>query len=61
MSYSIKGCLYNQDGHAGSQGKSMAMAVESRVIAALRERGFALISDHDARRHSAPTVAQHAA
>ena len=39
----------------------MAMAVESRVIAALRERGFALISDHDARRHSAPPVAQHAA
>lgn len=45
---------------AGFQGKSIAMAVESRVIEALRDQGYALISDHDARSHRSPPVAQHA-
>ncbi len=36
------------------------MAVESRVIEALRDQGYALISDHDARAHRSPPVAQHA-
>lgn len=42
---------------AGFQGKSIARAVESRVIQALRDEGFALISDHDARTHRSPHVA----
>lgn len=42
---------------AGFQGKSIAMAVESRVIQALRDEGFALISDHDARTQRSPHVA----
>ena len=42
---------------AGFQGKSIAMAVESRVIQALRGEGFALISDHDARTQRSPHVA----
>ena len=42
---------------AGFQGKSIARAVESRVIQALRDEGFALISDHDARTNRSPHVA----
>lgn len=37
------------------------MAVESRVIEALRDQGYALISDHDARSRRSPQVTQRAA
>lgn len=36
------------------------MAVESRVIQALRDASFPLISDHDAKTHRSPYVAQDA-